>query len=216
MEIIKVAQDFKLPLICDEVYYGLVFPGQTFESFGNLTDDVPMLCLNSLSKVYQVPGWRLGWIIVYNRHGHLDVVKDHISKFMRIPYHPCGIIMHALPRILKETPQSYFDDYCKQLATSSGLVYEQLSKIRGLTPIKATAGMYMMVRLNFEDWREDHGIVDDKDFVLKFWEAESILLLPSQCFFESGFVRVVTCISKENAEQLGERLSRFMAGIIKV
>ncbi|TNV78478.1 hypothetical protein FGO68_gene7254 [Halteria grandinella] len=215
LEIIKVAQDFKIPLLCDEVYYGLVYPGHTFESFANLTDDVPMVCLNSLSKVYQVPGWRLGWIIVYNRHGHLDIVKDHISKFMRIPFHPCSLIMHALPRILKETPQSYLDDYCKQLATSSEQVYAVVSNQRGLNPIKANAGMYMMVKLNFDEWREGHGITDDKDFVLKFWEAESILLLPSQCFFEKGFVRIVTCISKENADELGIRLARFMSGILK-
>jgi tyrosine aminotransferase len=179
LEIIKVAQEFKIPLLCDEVYYGLVFPGQKFESFANLTDDVPMLCINSLSKVYQVPGWRVGWIIVYNRHGYLDVVKDHISKYLRIPFHPNTLVLNALPRILKETPQSYFDDYCQKLAEASTIVYERLSQIKGITPIKATAAMYMMVRLNFEQWKEGHGIEDDKDFVLKLWEAESVLLLPS-------------------------------------
>jgi tyrosine aminotransferase len=138
-----------------------------------------MLCLNSLSKVYQTPGWRLGWIIVYNRHGYLDIVKDHISKYLRIPYHPCSLIMHALPRILRETPQSYFDDYCSKLAEGSQIVFNEISKIRGLTPFAATAGMYLMVRLEYDQWKEGHGIVDDKDFVLKFWEAESILMLPS-------------------------------------
>ena len=81
LEILHVAEDFKVPLICDEVYYGLVFPGQVFHSFGNLTSTVPLLCMNSLSKVFQVPGWRLGWLITYNRHGYLDVVKDHLTKY---------------------------------------------------------------------------------------------------------------------------------------
>jgi tyrosine aminotransferase len=104
LEIIKIAEEFKVPLLCDEVYYGLVFPGQEFHSFGNLSTEVPMLCLNSLSKLYQVPGWRLGWVIVYNRHGYLDVVKDHIVKYLRIPYHPCTLIQYALPKILMDTP----------------------------------------------------------------------------------------------------------------
>ena len=43
LEIIKIAQEFKLPLICDEVYYGQVFPGQEFHSFANLDTNVPML-----------------------------------------------------------------------------------------------------------------------------------------------------------------------------
>ena len=63
-----------------------------------------MICLNSLSKIYMVPGWRLGWIIVYNRHGYFDKVKDHLSNYLRIPFHPCSLIMHALPKILKDTP----------------------------------------------------------------------------------------------------------------
>jgi tyrosine aminotransferase len=104
LEIIKIAEEFKVPLLCDEVYYGLVYPGQEFHSFGNLSTEVPMLCLNSLSKLYQVPGWRLGWVIVYNRHGYLDVVKDHIVKYLRIPYHPCTLIQYALPKILMDTP----------------------------------------------------------------------------------------------------------------
>lgn len=183
MDIIALAQEYKLPLLCDEVYYGLVFPGHSFESFANLTDDVPMICINSLSKVYQVPGWRCGWIIIYNRHGYLDIVKDHITKYLRIPFHPNTLILNALPKIFKEQPDSYLDDYCTKLAESSNWIYEELLKIKGLTPIKASAGMYMMVKLEISEWKEVHGIEDDKDFVLKFWETESVILLPSSCFF---------------------------------
>jgi tyrosine aminotransferase len=116
-----------LPLLCDEVYYGLVYPGHEFHSFAHLTDDVPMICVNSLSKVFQVPGWRLGWIIVYNRHGFLDIVKDHLKKYMRIPFHPCTLIMNALPKILRETPQSYFDDYSAKLGETSNYIFERCS-----------------------------------------------------------------------------------------
>lgn len=179
LEIIALARKHKLPLLCDEVYYGLVFPGREFESFPNLAGDVPMICLNSLSKVYQVPGWRLGWIIVYNRHGYLDNVRDHITKYLRIPYHPCSLVMHALPKILKETPDSYFRDYAAQLAKSSNYVYQKLKGVRGLDPIQASAGMYMMVRVHLELFKPESGIIDDKAFVLKFWEDESVLLLPS-------------------------------------
>lgn len=87
--------------------------------------------------------------------------------------------MHALPKILKETPESYFIDYTTKLSESSNIVYERLASLRGIQPIKATAGMYMMVKLNYELFRPDCGITDDQDFVLKLWEEESVLLLPS-------------------------------------
>jgi aspartate/methionine/tyrosine aminotransferase len=89
-----------------------------------------------------------------------------------------------------------------------------LNDIKGIKPIKSTAAMYMMVRLRFDQFRPDCGIKDDHDFVLKLWEAESALVLPSKCFFEVGYFRVVTCISLENADEFILRLSRFLKTIV--
>lgn len=39
-----MADEYKLPIIADEVYYGLVFDDESeFYSFGNLTKDVPVI-----------------------------------------------------------------------------------------------------------------------------------------------------------------------------
>jgi hypothetical protein len=44
LEIIKVADEYKLPILADEVYYGLVFgENSEYHSFGNLTSDVPVI-----------------------------------------------------------------------------------------------------------------------------------------------------------------------------
>lgn len=44
LEILQVADEYKLPIIADEVYYGLVFDDESeFHSFGNLTKDVPVI-----------------------------------------------------------------------------------------------------------------------------------------------------------------------------
>jgi tyrosine aminotransferase len=76
-----VANEYRLPIISDEVYYDLVYEeGKEFHSFGNLTHDVPVLCCNSLSKIYCLPGWRLGWVIVYNNHGYFDNVIQNMHK----------------------------------------------------------------------------------------------------------------------------------------
>ena len=44
LQIIEVANEFKIPIISDEVYYGLVYDDDVeFISFGNLTKDVPVI-----------------------------------------------------------------------------------------------------------------------------------------------------------------------------
>ena len=70
--------------------------------------------------------------------------------------------------------------------------------------------MYMMVRLYFDQFKPEAGFTDDKAFVLKLWEEESVLTLPSQCFYETGFIRVVTCISIETADEFLERFTNFI------
>ena len=120
LEIIAVADDYKLPLICDEVYYGLSYdPDRPFYSFAHLTDTVPMICVGSLAKIYCVPGWRLGWMIVYNRGGYLDLVLDNLGKHSMIQIHPSSIVQAALPRILDEVPTSHFEGMCAKLKVAS-------------------------------------------------------------------------------------------------
>lgn len=82
--------------------------------------------------------------------------------------------------------------------------------MKSLTPIKANAGMYMMTKLQIENFLPDSGITDDVSFVLKLWEEEAVLLLPSSCFAEKNFVRVVTCVSRKNADEFVQRLTRFI------
>jgi tyrosine aminotransferase len=74
-EILAVADEFKVPIISDEVYYGLTYdPERPFISFGNATSTVPVICTGAISKIYCLPGWRLGWTIVYNNQGYFDDV----------------------------------------------------------------------------------------------------------------------------------------------
>jgi tyrosine aminotransferase len=44
LAILEVANTYKIPIIADEVYYGLVYDDKSeFHSFGNLTSDVPII-----------------------------------------------------------------------------------------------------------------------------------------------------------------------------
>lgn len=44
LEILKVAEEYKIPIIADEVYYGLVYEdNMEYYSFGNLTKEVPII-----------------------------------------------------------------------------------------------------------------------------------------------------------------------------
>jgi tyrosine aminotransferase len=91
--IVAIADKHKIPMICDEVYYGLSYEEERpFYSFADITKQVPLICCGSLSKIYLTPGWRCGWTIVYNYHGHFDKVIDHLGKHSMILLHPNSIV----------------------------------------------------------------------------------------------------------------------------
>jgi aspartate/methionine/tyrosine aminotransferase len=99
---LKVADEFKLPIIADEVYYDLNFgEGTEFHSFANLTTDVPIITTGSISKILCAPGWRLGWCIVYNNHGYFDKVLHNFQSLSTIHQHPASFIMNGLDTLFK-------------------------------------------------------------------------------------------------------------------
>ncbi|KAJ8302851.1 hypothetical protein KUTeg_019247 [Tegillarca granosa] len=65
-------------------------------------------------RVFSVPGWRLGWIVINDRNNALDEA--------------------ALPDILKKTPQTFHDKTVSYVEVNSNLFYSRISKIPGLNP----------------------------------------------------------------------------------
>lgn len=206
-EILAVAEEFKLPLIADEVYYGLSYdPERPFYSFANMTTTVPVIATGSMSKIYCLPGWRCGWTIVYNNSGFFDDVITNLGKHSMILLHPASIVQFALPKILKEVPDSHFETVKQKLALSSQTAFARLSEIKGITPIKSSAAMYMMVRIELSEFAD---IDDDVDFCKKMLQEQNCLTFPSQCFFEKGFFRMILCTKPETITEFGNRLQAF-------
>lgn len=211
--ILAVAEEYKIPLISDEVYYGLSYdPERPFYSFGNITSTVPVICTGSVSKIYCLPGWRCGWTIVYNNSGYFDDVVVNLNKHSMILLHPNSLVQFALPKILKEVPDSHFETIKEKLALSSKTAFERLSKIRGITPIKSSAAMYMMVKIEADEFAD---LADDVDFCKKLLAEQNCLTFPSQCFFEAGFFRMILCTKPETITEFGDRLQAFCAAHYK-
>ena len=123
-----------------------------------------------------------------------------------IQLHPTSLVQFALPRILKEVPESHFESMKQKLAASSQAAFLRLSHVRGVTPIRSSAAMYMMVRIDFEEFE---GIKDDVEFCKMLLHEQNCLTFPSKCFFEEGFFRMIICTTQETLNEFGDRLQEF-------
>lgn len=94
----------------------------------------------------------------------------------------------------------------QKLKESAEVAFDRFSKIPGLAPVKSSAAMYMMVRINIDHFAD---VVDDKDFCLKLLAEQNAFCFPSQCFFEKNMFRVVLCTKPETLIAFGDRLQAF-------
>jgi aspartate/methionine/tyrosine aminotransferase len=70
-DIVDIAAQHDLYIICDEIYDKIVFD-DTFTSIGRVTKDLPVILLNGFSKVYLMTGWRCGYMCINSNCAKLD------------------------------------------------------------------------------------------------------------------------------------------------
>lgn len=75
LQIIDLAKRHNLVIFNDEIYDKLTFD-QEFVSIATLTDEVPIVTFNGLSKSYIVPGFRIGWAIF---SGPKEMMNDYVQ-----------------------------------------------------------------------------------------------------------------------------------------
>uniref|UniRef100_A0A1I7Y641 Tyrosine aminotransferase n=1 Tax=Steinernema glaseri TaxID=37863 RepID=A0A1I7Y641_9BILA len=204
-DILTIAYKHKIPIIADEIYGDLTYDGARFHPIASLSPKVPVISCDGIGKRYLVPGWRLGWVVCYDRYGALAEVKKGMVALSQKIVGPCALVQGALPKILRETPQSFFDNIKAVLARNAQIVYDALSKIPGIKPIRPQGAMYMMVGFDTQNYG------DETPFVQGLISEESVYCLPGGAFGAPGWFRLVLTYSDEVTLDACNRLTEYCA-----
>lgn len=210
-DILEIAEKHCLPIIADEIYEHFVFNGseKIYTPIAQLSSNVPILSCGGLTKRYLVPGWRLGWITIHDRH---DIFKNSgIRKGLQcLSQRIIGantIVQGALPSILKDTPASFFNETLDVIEANARLAFEKLSQVPGLRPVMPSGAMYMMVGL------DQAGFSDAFDNDLEIVEAmvtqQSVFCLPGKCFNVPNFFRIVLTVPQDLMGEACDRIGQF-------
>ncbi|KOC67619.1 Tyrosine aminotransferase [Habropoda laboriosa] len=200
LDILDVAARYYIPIIADEIYEHMVFPGRTFHSLASLSREVPILS-------FLVPGWRMGWIIIHDRQNVLEKeIRKALNCLSQKIIGSNTLIQGALPAILKNTPQEFYEGTMTTLHNHSKLAYNCVIKVPGLKPIMPDGGMYMMVYIDLPCFPEFNS---DLEFVQRLLMEESVFCLPGQCFDYPSYMRLVITVPMEMLEEACERIQEF-------
>ncbi|DBA03226.1 TPA: hypothetical protein N0F65_011585 [Lagenidium giganteum] len=213
-KILRVAEDNKIPIVADEIYGDMVFGSNVFYPVATLTKTVPVISVGGLAKQFLIPGWRVGWIMVYDRNDILKEVRSAYFKLSQLILGANSLVQSAIPELLTPIPNSaasqslvaFKKQYYEELEQNSAYTTQELSKVPGLHVVVPQGAMYVMVRIDTNALKD---IKDDCDFTQKLLDEESVMVLPGQAFGMTNYFRVVFSAPKEVLGDAYKRIADF-------
>ncbi|RWS06234.1 Tyrosine aminotransferase-like protein, partial [Dinothrombium tinctorium] len=206
-DLLEVAERHCLPIIADEIYENMVFSGEKFLPIASLTTEVPVLSCRGTTKRFLIPGYRLGWIQMHDRHCRFGPqVRKSLTQLCQRIMGANSIVQGALPTILKRTPEHFYDMSVKIVQENALFVYNTFVTVPGLSPIKPAGAMYIMVGV---DMRCFPSFKNDMEFIERIVSEESVFCLPGAVFNFPNYFRIVLTLPQELTKEACLRIAEF-------
>jgi alanine-synthesizing transaminase len=205
-QLIDVAAEHDMYIICDEIYDKLVFDRE-FTGIGKVAKDAPVILLNGFSKVYLMTGWRCGYICMNSDCQALENVRNNIPKLARVRIATNLPVQKAAVAAL-QGPQGYIAETVTKLKKRRDLVVKRLNEIDGISCKLPNGAFYTFPKILHNRWK------DDKDFVLNLLNKTGILTVHGSGFGElgRGHFRIVYLPNEQVLEEAMDKLSDFVNG----
>lgn len=203
-QLIDVAAEHDIYIICDEIYDKLVFDRE-FTGIGKVAKDAPVILLNGFSKVYLMTGWRCGYICMNSDCQKLDNIRNNIPKLARVRIATNLPVQKAAVAAL-QGPQEYIAETVTKLKKRRDLVVKRLNEIDGISCKLPNGAFYTFPKILHNRWK------DDKDFVLNLLNKTGILTVHGSGFGElgRGHFRIVYLPNEQVLEEAMDKLSDFV------
>lgn len=202
-EIAEVCREHRIVVISDEPYNKIRYTEEPFVSIASLSGMEELaVVVNSFSKTYAMPGWRLGyaigpeWII-----SAMPKTHDVMVSCVPAPFQYAGA--YALKNCdadVEEMRQKY--------QRRMEIVHNGINSIDGLNCIRPKGTFYMFFNIR--------GLgVTSEQFAFDFLDKENVAVVPGDGFGEAGegYIRLTFATNEETLEESMERLARYVRTI---
>ena len=188
------AQEFDLLLINDNPYsfIGNDHPSSLLSQKGKYG---PLLELNSLSKVVNMAGWRVGSV-----QGDTDLIQSILKVKSNMDSGMFMGIQHAAVAALAQ-PREWFDQL-NRVYDQRRAKMEELCQLLGLAPDPNQVGMFVWCRIPENTKAEE--------LVEKYLSEYHFFIAPGTIFGSegSGYVRFSLCIEIDRIEEVIKRIGK--------
>lgn len=237
---VKIAEEFDLLLIIDEIYQNITYNGISAVPLAEVIGARPAISLKGISKEFPWPGARCGWMEFYNREASTEFSKLCQTLENAKMIEVCSTILPqlAIPRIMSHPA---YHDYRQKANEAIGKRSEWMKEILGdISGIKfnPTQGAFYNTivfdesvlhagqSLPIEDprleallqtWLADPKMPLDKRFVYYLLASERICVVPISSFCSDlrGFRVTLLEENEEVFKDTFRRLGKAIEGYLK-
>jgi alanine-synthesizing transaminase len=204
-QLIDIATEYELYVICDEIYDKIVFDSQ-FTGIGKVAKDAPIILLNGFSKAYLMSGWRCGYICMNSSSKKLGALREDIPKLARVRIAANLPVQIAAVQALQGS-QEHIPKMVDKLRTRRDYVVKRLNAM-GIQCKVPHGAFYIFAKINLDSrWK------DDKQFVIDLLNNTGVLTVHGSGFgstYGSGHFRIVYLPPEEMLEKAMDKLERFL------
>ena len=204
-ELVDIANQHNLYIICDEIYDQIIFD-EKFVGIGKVAGDSPVIILNGFSKVHLMSGWRIGYI-AFNQSPQLEAIREHLPKLARVRIATSLPVQHAALESLRG-PQDYINGFVTEIKKRRDLVIKRLNEMPGISCPNPKGAFYAFPKI------EDNRFGTDKEFVTKLLETKGVLTVHGSGFgkqYGSGHFRLVYLPSLEILDSAMNKIEDFVS-----
>jgi aspartate/methionine/tyrosine aminotransferase len=206
-DIVDVAAQHDLYIICDEIYDKIVFD-ETFSGIGRVSKDLPVILLNGFSKVYLMTGWRCGYMCINSSSPKLDDFRANVPKLARVRIAANLPVQKAAVEALRG-PQDHIGQMVHKLKNRRNYIVKRLNSMPRVSSTLPKGAFYVFPKINLDGrWK------NDLEFVIDLLNNTGVLTVHGSGFgstFGSDHFRIVYLANEELLEQAMDKLERFLA-----
>tara|TARA_B100000929_G_scaffold97620_2_gene76670 strand:+ start:3723 stop:4895 length:1173 start_codon:yes stop_codon:yes gene_type:complete len=203
-QIVDIANEYNLYIICDEIYDKIIFD-QKFTGIGKVAGDSPVIILNGFSKVHLMSGWRIGYI-AFNDSPQLDAIRDNLPKLARVRIATNLPVQYAALESLRG-PQNYISEFVSELKKHRDYVVKRLNSMNNISCSNPQGAFYAFPKI------ENNSYDSDRDFVLELLKRKGVLTVHGSGFgtqYGSGHFRIVYLPNMEILESAMNKIEDFV------
>jgi len=204
-ELVDIANQHNLYIICDEIYDQIIFD-EKFVGIGKVAGDSPVIILNGFSKVHLMSGWRIGYI-AFNQSPQLEAIREHLPKLARVRIATSLPVQHAALESLRG-PQDYISHFVTEIKKHRDLVVKRLNEMPGISCSNPKGAFYAFPKI------EDNRFGTDKEFITKLLETKGVLTVHGSGFgkqYGSDHFRLVYLPSLEILDSAMNKIEEFVS-----